>query len=280
MTSVRDVMTEKPVAATVPSSRRDLMPLFLKHGHAGFPVVRAGSQKLLGLVTRHDILSQPDEDQVALLMNPNPLTTYPTAHVREAARMLRHGQARTLPVVTNENDLVGILTPADLLEVLRGQAGPVSPHLGRRHVPVHRGTPAPVAFEILRSTRVGALPVLGDDGALCGILTDGDLLERAEVTDTIVHTVAGIAAEGDEWTWEGLRDVRRLQHATTRIDLPPRPVGDFMVADVVTVMPQTSVGQAAARMLEGNFSQLPVVDGEGRVVDLLTDVDLLGVLLT
>lgn len=280
MTSVRDVMSEKPVAAVVPSARREVLKLFLKHGYSGFPVLKQDSRKLVGVVTRQDLLAQPDEDQLALLMNPNPLTTGPQEHVRDAARIIRDAQTRTLPVVSGNNDLVGVVTPADLLEVLRSQRGPIGPHLRNRFVPCSAATPASVAFEVIRRTRASALPILDDEGVLCGILTDGDLLSHAEVTDTIVRTITGIGGDSDEWTWEGLRDLRRLEHAQTRIDLPKTPVSKFMIRDVVTVTPHTTVAESAERMLTGHFSQLPVVDGENHVLDVLSDYDLTGALLT
>lgn len=279
MTSVREVMTPDPVVATVPSARRELLKLFLQHEFAGYPVVKVGSKKLVGLVTRQRILDQPDEDQVALLMDPNPPTTYPEAHVREAARTLSASRLRTLPVVTSANDLTGVITPADLLEVLRAHRGLVSTFRANRAVPCHESTPANVAMEALRITRASALPVLDSEGLLSGIVTDGDLLSHAEVTDTIVRSVTGIGGDSDEWTWEGLRDVRRLEHAQTRIDMPRRPVADFMVREVQTVLPTATVGEAAHKMLAGRLSQLPVVDGENRLVDLLYDLDLVAALL-
>lgn len=279
MTSVRAVMTPNPVVATVPGMRRDLLKLFLKHPFAGLPVVKSGQKKLVGLVTRAEVLTQPDEDQVALLMNPNPFTTYPEAHVREAARMIFQNNLRMLPVVNGANELVGVLTPADLLGLLQTHRGFVSTYLRRHVVPCFAQTPANVALEIFRSTRARALPLLSESGLLCGILTDADLLAQAQVTDTIVKTVAGAGEDSDEWTWEGLRDVQRLEHATTRIDVPARPVAEFMVQDVVTVRPNAPVGEAARKMLERNLSQLPVVEGEGRVVDLLTDLDLVAALV-
>lgn len=271
-------MVTPPVAATVPGVRRDLVKLFVQHGFSGFPVVKEGSRKLVGVVTRQHIFNQPDEDQVALLMDPNPATTYAAAPLREAARLMSERELRTLPVVNASNDLVGVLTPLELLPALPPR-GLVSSHLRRRRlVPVYRATPVRVALEILRTTGARALPVLDDAGRLAGLVTDSDLLKRARVTDTIIRTVTGSAADTDEWTWDRVRDERRLQHATTRIDLPTVAVDSVMVRPVISCSPTTTLREAAQKMVEARIGQLPVVEDEGRVVGLLTDIDVLAAL--
>lgn len=52
-------------------------------------------------------------------------------------------------------------------------------------------------------------------------------------------------------------------------------VADFMTRKVVTVTPDTPALMAARLMLEGQISGLPVVDGAGRVVGIVTEHDLL-----
>ena len=52
-------------------------------------------------------------------------------------------------------------------------------------------------------------------------------------------------------------------------------VADVMSQSVVTVMPGHSVRHAAQIMLDHHVSGLPVVDGDGRVVGILTEGDLL-----
>ncbi len=50
-------------------------------------------------------------------------------------------------------------------------------------------------------------------------------------------------------------------------------VADVMSTDLVTVTPQTSLKDAATRMLQTGVSGLPVVDGEGRLVGIVTEAD-------
>jgi len=52
-------------------------------------------------------------------------------------------------------------------------------------------------------------------------------------------------------------------------------VAEAMVPDVVSVSGETSVVEAARLLLEHGFGCLPVVDGEGRLLGIVTETDLL-----
>jgi CBS domain-containing protein len=279
MPRVKDEMVTDPVAATVPATRRDLLALFVRHAHAGFPVVKVGSRKLVGLVTRQDLLQDPDEAQVALLMDPNPPTTYPEAAIREATRLFVERGLRVLPVVNGLNDLVGLLRPAQLLAALPVPSGHVASHLRRRLAPIHRSTPARVALEVFRATRAAALPLLDDEGRFAGLVTDGDLLAHARIDETTVGTVAGLAADGDAWTWEGLRDARRVRHRATALVLPEGPVSALARGAVVALGPNASLREAVDLLVARGLHHVPVVAEDGRILDVLGEGDLLEALL-
>ena len=50
---------------------------------------------------------------------------------------------------------------------------------------------------------------------------------------------------------------------------------DVMTRDVMTVRPETPVAQAIRLMLDNNFSGLPVMNADGKMVGILTEGDLL-----
>ena len=52
-------------------------------------------------------------------------------------------------------------------------------------------------------------------------------------------------------------------------------VADIMTEPVITVAAETKIAEAARLMLQHRISGLPVVDGGGRVVGILTEGDLL-----
>lgn len=50
--------------------------------------------------------------------------------------------------------------------------------------------------------------------------------------------------------------------------------GDIMTAEVITVSPDDHVEKVARLLLDHNISGLPVVDGEGRLVGIVSEGDL------
>lgn len=54
-----------------------------------------------------------------------------------------------------------------------------------------------------------------------------------------------------------------------------RRVGDIMTKDVITIAPQTSVGEIARLMSDHDISGLPVIDGSGKIMGIVTDLDMI-----
>ncbi len=56
--------------------------------------------------------------------------------------------------------------------------------------------------------------------------------------------------------------------------LPPDRVADVMTREVVTVHPETPLGEVVRALLDRDFRALPVVDAERRLVGIVTNADL------
>src|SRR5215217_4405583 len=67
---------------------------------------------------------------------------------------------------------------------------------------------------------------------------------------------------------------RRRRAAREEAVLLPR-VRDLMTSAVVTIEPQASVVDAARRMIQEEKGPLPVVEGDGRAVGMVTDRDII-----
>ena len=100
------------------------------------------------------------------------------------------------------------------------------------------------ARHLLETHRIRHLPVVQAD-RLVGIVTDRDL----RVAEAMAPEGAG------------------------------RPVGEFMTASVITVGPDTTVEQAAMLMADNKIGGLPVLDAEDRLVGIITESDIVDVLL-
>jgi CBS domain-containing protein len=279
MTTVEKVMTHNPITAEIPGSRNDVLKLMVKHNLTGVPIVKKTDGSLAGMISRSDIFMNPEEDQLAMVMNRSPLTLSPQDTVEHAASLIVKTKVTHFPVI-EDGKLVGILTPTDLLyEVEKKASGiPVEELALSPCVPVYQDTPLRVALITFKVSRVNALPVLDANARLSGILTDRDVFNKSLINGSIALTALGIGGDEDEWTWEGLRNVMKLWFEVSKIEVPAIPVRDIMVRSPTTVFRKTNVSEAARTMRRNDFGQLPVVDSKENLVAMLYDVDVVSIL--
>jgi acetoin utilization protein AcuB len=117
-------------------------------------------------------------------------------------------------------------------------------------ITVMREMNLPEAHQIMVSATVRRLPVVDEDGKLCGIVTLGDM----RAVQPSPATSLGI--------WE--RNYLLSNLTVERI----------MTADPVTIHPAQSIGEAAEIMLEKRVSGLPVVDDDGGICGIITESDI------
>ena len=275
---VRDVMVEDVAYVTVPGTREELMAICKSRYISGVPVVKDG--KLVGIVTRQDVLKNPNEEQIALLMTRNPFTIGPDASIAEASRLMLTKKIRRLPVVEGDR-LVGIISVADIVRVIAdmGITEPISDYIADETVAVWDETPLSVVGRIMELANVKAVPILNTELELVGLITDRDLINAAIIEDNTVGSDLSLGADEDEWTWEGMRDTLKLYYSVSKISLPKRPVKEVMVKGVITATRNSTVSECAGVMSKNKFDQLPVISARGKLVGLLFDRDLLKVLV-
>ena len=151
-------------------------------------------------------------------MNKDPICLSPSDNVEDAASVMISCHMDHIPIVKG-NELLGILTPTDLLaEVERKASGiPVEELALSPCVPIYEDASLRVAFTTFRVGRVNALPALGENGKLVGILTDRDLFNKSIVNGSVARSDLGIGGDEDEWSWEGLRNVMKLWYEVSNI---------------------------------------------------------------
>ncbi|TFG54665.1 MAG: CBS domain-containing protein [Methanomassiliicoccus sp.] len=280
MANVGDVMTSNPIVAQVPGSRQEVLKIMVQHNLTGLPVVRRTDGSLAGMITRQDIFEHSDEDQAAMIMQRDHLSISPKDSVEDAAKLLVEGGIRHLPVV-EDNRLVGILTPTDLLCIVekRGIDSPVESVIRSPCVPIFMETPLAVAAVILKVSKSTALPVLDEQGRLTGIITDRDIFNKSYIEGAAVISEMGMAEDEDQWSWEGLRNVMKLWYEVSKIELPGMPIKEIMVKDPITVFKKTAISDAARVMRKNDFGQLPVRDNKDCLLAMIYDHDIISVLI-
>ncbi|MET3983016.1 CBS domain-containing protein [Streptomyces sp. PvR034] len=112
-------------------------------------------------------------------------------------------------------------------------------------ISVNRGAPFKDIVEAMRQWRISALPVLSEDGRVAGVVSEADLLLKAQGADE--------------------------SRAVTASQL--------MTVPAVTVTEETGIPGAARLMAHRHLKRLPVVDSDGRLVGVVSRGDLLKIYL-
>lgn len=120
---VKDYMTKNVFTLRPDNTVRDAVELVRKTGHDSFPVVD-DSMRVVGYISAVDLLDKPPETKIKDIMSRELYVARDFMDLRDAARvMFRTGHSK-LPVVDEDNRLVGIISNAD---VIRSQIERVDP---------------------------------------------------------------------------------------------------------------------------------------------------------
>jgi len=112
--------------------------------------------------------------------------------------------------------------------------------------------------QVMRARRFSACPVLDDDDMVVGVVSEDDLLIR----------------EGFRVPGPGPRFL--LRHGD-RIKAKGLTAAEIMTAPAITIRPEADIAEAARTMHTRHVKRLPVVTEAGRLVGVVSRVDLLGV---
>ena len=124
---------------------------------------------------------------------------------------------------------------------------------------------------ILRNHELPGVPVVNEGGRCVGIVTEADLVLADEQGD--LHIPHYIELFGGVVFLEPLS---RFEHRLNKAFAAK--AADMMTADPDTVGPDASVQEAAHLIHDRGHNRLPVVDDDGRLVGVVTRVDVLGAL--
>lgn len=122
--------------------------------------------------------------------------------------------------------------------------------------------PVREAAKVLLDHRISAAPVLNAEGRLVGILSEGDLMRRAEIgterrRSWWLDLLAGESARADDYI---------RAHAVR--------VADVMTREVVTATEHASLGEIAALLERRRIKRVPIVRGD-ELVGIVSRANLL-----
>lgn len=118
--------------------------------------------------------------RVSDLMSTAVITANASETVKEAHSDMQVGVIRHLPVLDDRRRLVGMLSDRDVLRVVGAKRnGKVADIMTREVVTIAPATPAHEAARLMLDLKISSLPVVDEDGALVGMVTQTDYLELA-----------------------------------------------------------------------------------------------------
>ncbi|WP_435197584.1 CBS domain-containing protein [Natronomonas sp. EA1] len=277
---IADVMTprESLVTVSIPGTREDALEYFQEYEFSSVPVVKEtdDGEEFRGLVTRDMLIAEPEEDQLALLVEEVP-TVDVDATMAELAALMRETGARRVPVLEG-GELTGIVTITDVVRAIAegavGGEGAIGELAGHAVNTVYRGTPLPVAERQLAYADVAYAVVLDDEGTPEGMLTEVDIVAVARIVEGEENAGDAIANQDDEWMWEGIKAVGSRYMPTRNVEFPDDPVSEFMSSELVTISKRRTPQEAARVMIREDIEQIPLLSGD-ELVGIVRDMDLL-----
>jgi len=276
---VSEIMTTDPITGTVPSPLNEIVKILIKNNLTGLPV-KDVKNHYAGIISRRDIFANPAETQAALVMR-NAKTVKEEDSIKSAALEMLNQHRRHLTVVNENNEITGILTPQNFLQVVKEKYGniKVKELLKTITIPVWGKTPVSMLPTLMRLSGVFTYPVVNSAGEFIGLLTDRDLFDKIDLKSTTVLSEAGLGEDEDPWSWGGIRNVMTYVIEKSNIQLPDIPVEKMMVKKPVVVSPNDRLETAVRNMLTGNYNQLPVLEDDKIIAGMLYDIDIMRVFL-
>jgi CBS domain-containing protein len=130
-------------------------------------------------------------------------------------------------------------------------------------VTVDRITPYQEIDRLLTQHRISGMPVLKMGREVVGVVSEADLLAAEDETNRRARMASSIGR-------------RRLLRKHPHVSLT---AGTLMTAPAITVRPDATIPAAARLMNTHHIRRLPVVDGDGKLVGIVSRRDLLSVFL-
>jgi len=285
-TTLHTVTTDTPLAAAV--------TLLLDKVLKTLPVIDAEGY-LVGILTDGDLLkkvkmmatsaqrqlsqSEMDaelqrlrdlEQTVQDVMTPNPVTVLTGTTLPKVVELMLEHNIKRLPVVDERGKLIGMVSRIDVLrafsqplttEIPRqtaetaGRRGQVQEIMITNVSAVHVDAPLDKIVPRLVSGFQRRVVVINDHRHAVGIITDGDLINRATPTERsgLIHSLTHRLPVGE----------------TENYHLSERTAAQVMTTPVVTVTPNTSLVDALQLLLTHQIKRLPVIDDQQQLVGLI-----------
>ncbi|BCU70983.1 CBS domain-containing protein [Stygiolobus caldivivus] len=186
---VAQVMTPKPVFAYEDDDVMDALTLMVARNFGALPVL-SKEKKVSGIITEREfLLIFQDLDElfpVKKFMTKKVTTVYEDVPVFEAVKLMIRRGFRRLPIINDQQKVIGIITAADALKLFTKAVLKSDPEMFFTKKVSQVATKDVLAIDpeksineaagIMIMKKVGSLLILKEDGSVGGIITERDLI--------------------------------------------------------------------------------------------------------
>ena len=278
-----DIMAiaSKDVISIPPSkSIKDTAKVMMEHEFRRLPITDPGSGKVLGIVTVMDILDffgggkkfniiekkyqdnflAAINEPVREIMSRGVVTLSNKASIGETIEVMSSNHVGAIPLVDNDNKLVGIVTERDIVLSLSGVISKetVADYMSHKVFTTTPGTPLESACKIMVRNGLRRIPIIGGEAdiskaskKLLGILTSTDVIRFLNAKELFDKLNSNLAT-----------DVLKTQ------------ISDIMAKEPITVSQNMGIGDLCTLFAEKNIGGVPVVKDD-EVIGIITERDIL-----
>jgi CBS domain-containing protein len=246
------------------------------------------------------------------IMNSKPFFLYGDDPIIAASQQMKEARIRSLPVVDEENKLIGLITLREIIDSVLSATTKTSIKEAMITTPVSvvPDLPLKAAIKIMLTNRYGCLPVVSEDGTLIGFVAEVDFLkpltdlareannsgikmyvkdvmdlkpETLKETETVLEAsafmkeekVRALAVLGWFGKLTGLLTQREVIEALLA-ENKKLLIKDAMLPakQVITVLPETPIEEASEIMYTNRFNSLPVCNKGKTLLGFATETSL------
>jgi len=266
---IKNIMSEEIVAIDKDQIVSDGLKLMKKHRISRLPVVntnKKNEKELVGIVSEKDIAMKlgsskygdlpPSHFHISTVMIKDMITVNKDADLVETANLLLKNNIGGVPIM-DDGKLVGVVSKSDFIDICKGKAYEkilVEEVMTSDLVSVSSHDRLMHARRVMLDSNIGRL-LISENNELAGILSSKDIM-RAMIS--------------------------------FRKDVPPKHqkaqikeclVEKYMTPHVKKISTKTTIAQLANEMLETGYNGYPVVNEEDQVVGIITQSDLLALIV-
>jgi CBS domain-containing protein len=269
-------LARKTVITIPPTTRiKAAAELMVERGVRRLLVTSPGTKQLMGIIRTRDIINflgggekfmlvqqklkgnffAAANEPVRTIMSERVVCGSTDMSIIDVARLLLKTGVGGVPILDEREQIVGIVSERDFISYVPATTGtPVSYHMTRHVITAEPELQIREAARKMISWRVRRLPVMRGR-ELVGIVTSVDILRYF----------------GTSKVFEHMRSQRLDEAMSVGVE-------EIMARDVLTVTPETDLGEAAGLMAERGCGGLPVIERD-ELEGIITEHDLLELLV-